>query len=287
MTIVVGIDLAGAPEYGTKRYNRVGLAALDQHLSLMDAASGRFDDDEIRRFVEGQHPDVVAIDAPLSFPATGTLREVDRILARLGFRPYPPLMPSMAPVTKRGIALRAALEAAGSQVIETYPGAAQDTLGLPRKHVSRQQLATGLRHLGVHPLKTLDGDILDAVTASYVAHCYLTGASEAIGPPYDVQVINPRPEALALSRGAPPLHPIDPERRYHNYEGRFPPLSLGETAVILPSESAVTHPKRITDTTLRDGAQDPRFALFPFDAKLRYVDLLHPLDNGTGRIDEI
>ena len=287
MTIVVGIDLAGAPDYGTKRYNRVGLAALDQHLSVIDAAGGRFNDDEILRFVERQHPDVVAIDAPLSFPATGALREVDRILARRGFRPYPPLLPSIVALTKRGIALRAALEATVPRVIETYPGAAQDTLGLPRKHASRQQLATGLRHLGVHPLETLDSDVLDAVTASYVAHCYLTGAFEAIGPPHDVQVINPRPEALAPSHGTHPLRPIDPERRYHNYEGRFPPLTIGGTSVGLPPESSITHPKRITDTTLRDGAQDPRFALFPFEAKLRYVDLLHRLDNDTGRIEQI
>ena len=45
--------------------------------------------------------------------------------------------------------------------------------------------------------------------------------------------------------------------------------------------------KLITDTTLRDGAQDPHFALFPVDARLRYFDLLHELDNGTGTIEQI
>ncbi|MBI2856406.1 MAG: hypothetical protein HYX93_06135, partial [Chloroflexi bacterium] len=41
------------------------------------------------------------------------------------------------------------------------------------------------------------------------------------------------------------------------------------------------------DTTLRDGAQDPHFALFPPEARLKYYDLLHKLDNGTGRIEQI
>jgi isopropylmalate/homocitrate/citramalate synthase len=80
---------------------------------------------------------------------------------------------------------------------------------------------------------------------------------------------------------------VNNARHYHNYQGRFPPLNLEDARASLPVETAVTHPKRLTDTTLRDGAQDPRFALFPFEAKLRYVDLLHRLDNGTGRIEQI
>ena len=193
MPTVVGIDLASAPEYGAKRYNRVGLAALDESLNLVGSAAARFTDGEILDFVARYRPDVVAIDAPLSFPVAGTLREVDRVLLRQGFRPYPPLIPSMAALTKRGVALRATLESTGTRVIETYPGAAQDVLGLPRKQVSREQLAAGLRRLGVRRLETLDGDTLDAVTACYVAHCHLRGNYEALGPPTDVQVINPRP----------------------------------------------------------------------------------------------
>ena len=43
-------------------------------------------------------------------------------------------------------------------------------------------------------------------------------------------------------------------------------------------------PKLITDTTLRDGAQDSRFAVFPPETRLKYYDLLHRLDNDTGAI---
>ncbi|MBI4234148.1 MAG: hypothetical protein HY686_06895 [Chloroflexi bacterium] len=81
---------------------------------------------------------------------------------------------------------------------------------------------------------------------------------------------------------------VNPERVYHNFQGRFPPAAVyPKSPATMPPESPRTHPKLITDTTLRDGAQDPRFALFPNEAKLRYYDLLHALDNGTGRIEAI
>lgn len=80
---------------------------------------------------------------------------------------------------------------------------------------------------------------------------------------------------------------VNPERKYYDYHGRMPPVTLEDTAAELPAPSSQTHPKLITDTTLRDGAQDPRFALFPNEAKLKYCDLLHQLDNSTGRIEAV
>lgn len=81
---------------------------------------------------------------------------------------------------------------------------------------------------------------------------------------------------------------INPERVYYNYDGNFPPAALNSvTPAVVPPESGKSHPKRITDTTLRDGTQDPLVALFPHEAKLRYFDLLHRLDNGTGRIENV
>ena len=80
---------------------------------------------------------------------------------------------------------------------------------------------------------------------------------------------------------------IDPEIRYYNYQGRFPPLPMEDEPAPIPPVTEKTHRKLITDTTLRDGAQDPHFALFPVDARLAYFDLLHELDNGTGAIEQI
>jgi isopropylmalate/homocitrate/citramalate synthase len=80
---------------------------------------------------------------------------------------------------------------------------------------------------------------------------------------------------------------INPEKQYYNYQGQFPPLPLDAEPARIPTETEKTHPKLITDTTLRDGAQDPHFALFPVEARLRYYDLLHELDNGTGCIEQV
>ena len=80
---------------------------------------------------------------------------------------------------------------------------------------------------------------------------------------------------------------INPERKYFNFGGRMPPLQLEEAPAKIVGHESHTYPKLITDTTLRDGAQDPRFAIFPNEAKLKYFDLLHELDNGTGIINAV
>jgi isopropylmalate/homocitrate/citramalate synthase len=81
-------------------------------------------------------------------------------------------------------------------------------------------------------------------------------------------------------------HAVNPERVYYNFQGRVPPVRLETEAAPLPPGGDAL-PRLITDTTLRDGAQDSRFALFPNEARVRYVDLLHDLDNGSGRIDSV
>lgn len=78
---------------------------------------------------------------------------------------------------------------------------------------------------------------------------------------------------------------INTERVYYNYRGQMPPVRLEPDAAVPPANQA--EPKLITDTTLRDGAQDSRFPFFPNEDRLRYVDLLHKLDNGTGRIEQV
>ena len=78
---------------------------------------------------------------------------------------------------------------------------------------------------------------------------------------------------------------IDARKRFYNFRGQMPALSFEPEAAALPPDDG--KPKLITDTTLRDGAQDPNFALFPNEARLRYYDLLHELDNGTGRIEQV
>src|SRR3990172_2053462 len=78
---------------------------------------------------------------------------------------------------------------------------------------------------------------------------------------------------------------VNEERVYYSFQGKMPPVELEDEPALPPTGD--TEPRLITDTTLRDGAQDARFPLFPNEARLKYVDLLHQLDNSTGRIHAV
>ncbi len=80
---------------------------------------------------------------------------------------------------------------------------------------------------------------------------------------------------------------VNPDRKYYDSKGKLPSVAQESTPASIPPQSPRTHPKLITDTTMRDGAQDPRFALMSNRAKLEYFDLLHKLDNGTGTIEAV
>ena len=54
---------------------------------------------------------------------------------------------------------------------------------------------------------------------------------------------------------------INAERVYYNFDGKLPPVPTEDEPVTPPPVDEL--PKLITDTTLRDGAQDSRIALFP------------------------
>ena len=211
---VAGVDLASAPEYGAKRYNRVGLAALAADLTVLRLESGPCDDDRIVAFVTETEARVVAVDAPLSLPAGrccaddscrcarfGRVRAIDRACFRMGLRPFPALIPSMRGLTLRGIALKRRLEGLGLSVIEVYPGAVQDVLRLPRKQAGLPRLLAGLRRLGLLGLEGLrpDGDQLDALTAAYAAHLYRRGRYWAMVVPAETPLIFPDPGAPATN----------------------------------------------------------------------------------------
>ncbi len=80
---------------------------------------------------------------------------------------------------------------------------------------------------------------------------------------------------------------VSAQKRFYNFHGKMPPLGFENEPAPIPPPALNPMPKLITDTTLRDGAQDPRFALFPAETRVKYFDLLHKLDNGTGRIEQV
>lgn len=202
-TLTVGIDLRSGPRYPT------GLAVLDASRRLHRLEVARSDDD-ILEAVATADPALIAIDAPLGLPEGrcctdqscecarhGIMREVDRVCAAAGYRPFPTLLPSMVKLTERGIRLHAVLTAAGHRVIEVYPGMAQDILGIPRKGASVDGLRRGLKRtgiLGIPRARRVSHDELDAVTCALVAQLHLAGATETMGPGVPVPLVLPRRE---------------------------------------------------------------------------------------------
>src|SRR6185369_1208534 len=177
---------------------------------------------------------VVSIDSPLSLPKGrtmvsdddpgrkefGIMRTCERILKRRGINVYPALIPSMQKLTARGMQLAARFRSLGFPVIESYPGAAQDIMGIPRKRASLEMLRDGLGEFGVTGdfLKILPShDELDAITSAVVGVFFWSGRFEALGSEDE--------EALII----PHLH-IDPtnwiERSILGFSG---PIAAGKT----------------------------------------------------------
>ncbi|MGQ9729528.1 MAG: DUF429 domain-containing protein [Candidatus Fervidibacter sp.] len=141
-------------------------------------------DEELLSIADRFRPEAVAIDAPLSLPADGDgkgLRQCDRKLLKRGIRLFPITFRAMSELARRGIALKEKLEAKGFQVIEVFPGGAQDLLGLPRKHHNLDGLREGLKSFGIKGLKPkASGDEIDAVTAAFVGWLWLNGFAELV-----------------------------------------------------------------------------------------------------------
>jgi uncharacterized protein YprB with RNaseH-like and TPR domain/predicted nuclease with RNAse H fold len=186
---VVGLDLTGSAERLSGFCRMRGCEAETTTLG---------DDSAIIDAVLASEPDLVSIDSPLCLPVgrtkvtdddparneAGILRVSERILKRRGINVYPCLLPSMQKLTERGIRLAAALRNQGLQVIECYPGAAQDIMGIPRKGAGEEWLKLGLSEFGVtgrFKNDKLTHDELDAITCSLVGFFHLAGRTEALG----------------------------------------------------------------------------------------------------------
>ena len=181
---VVGLDLAGSPK------RKTGFCLFHRQLCV---TSVLFSDEEILSEVRLAAPDVVSIDAPLFLPkgreslekkGPPHLRACDRELLRLKIRFFPISLGPMRMLTERGIRLRKTLESDGFEVIEGYPGAVQDMLGMPRKKAGLENLRKALIEFGVKGgirKKDITGDELDAVTCAILGKMYLDGNYQAIG----------------------------------------------------------------------------------------------------------
>ncbi len=196
---VVGIDLTGSERRATGWAYMEGTRAETRLIRS---------DSEILEEIRSVKPDLVSIDSPLSLPhgrlhvrdddpsraRFGIMRECERILKRRGINVYPCLIPSMQGLTARGIRIAERVRSVGIPVIESYPGAAQDIMNIPRKRASLVQLKEGLRRFGVTGdliSKDVSHDEVDAVTSAVVGLFFWSGKYEALGNEQEDYLIVP------------------------------------------------------------------------------------------------
>jgi predicted nuclease with RNAse H fold len=203
---IVGIDLTGSERRAT------GWSIL--HNSNAETKSIVTDSDLVRETLAAK-PDIVSIDSPLSVPegwsrsqeqlvlGSPIYRKCELALKRMGISVFWALLPSMRSLTMRGMRLADELRKHGLTVIESYPGAAQDILGIPRKGSSLEELKLGLKRAGI------DGDYIkgrvthdevDAVTSALVGLFYLADDYIALGTPLEDYLIVPRSPKINYSK---------------------------------------------------------------------------------------
>jgi uncharacterized protein len=193
--IIVGIDLAGSERRNT------GFCLMDANMKC-DTMVLHTDDEILSRTLQAK-PSVVSIDAPLFLPkgrksiedrGPPHFRECDKELLRMHIKFFPISLGPMRMLTTRGMRLRAALERQNIEVIESFPGAIQDLLHMPRKQKGLPLLAKALIEYGVSlgkPEGDLNGDELDGVTSALVGLLYKKGKYRAIGDPMEGLMILP------------------------------------------------------------------------------------------------
>lgn len=187
---VVGIDLTGSEKRPS------GWCLLDGREVVTASLSG---DEEIIERTAKENPHVISIDSPMSLPEGritvfdddpgrvefGIMRYCERILKKRGVNVYPALLPSMQRLTARGIYLASRFRSMGFPVIESYPGAAQDIMGIPRKQKGLEYLEQGLAEFGVSGnfvKEQVTHDELDAITSAIVGVFFWAGQVERLGP---------------------------------------------------------------------------------------------------------
>jgi len=186
---VIGIDLSGSEIRPT------GWCILENGRAVTKCFKS---DDEIIEETIKSRPNLVSIDSPLSLPkgrntvsdddpgrnTYGIMRCCERTLKKRGINVYPSLINSMQRLTARGIKFAQHFRSLGIPVIESYPGAAQDIMGIPRKRASLEFLAKGLGKFGIRGefiRRPVSHDELDAITSAIVGLFFWSGKFEALG----------------------------------------------------------------------------------------------------------
>ena len=162
MVTFVGIDLAASV------HNNTGVAAI-QDGKVIEAKIIQTEK-EILDFVQKHKPNLIAVDAPLSFPQEGAYRQAEKLLRILGMQTFPLKgMKAMELLVKRAMRLAKTLHESGFTIIETFPSPL-------RNHFK---------------ITTKNPHIRDAIICANVAALHLKGKTLAYGDKKEGQIIMP------------------------------------------------------------------------------------------------
>ena len=208
---IIGIDLTGTEEKASGWSYLAGRQARCRRIGT---------NQEIIDSIKQLKPDIVSIDSPLAYPKGrccadknckcsryGIMRNSERLLRHFGITVYPCLIDSMIKLTTRGMKLARELREMGFQVIESYPGVAQDILMIPRKGKTKEQfehLKRGLASFGIEgdlrDNPEISHDEVDAITSALVGYFYLNGQYVGLGNEEEDYLIVPRIQEELLKK---------------------------------------------------------------------------------------
>jgi len=198
---VIGLDLAGVSK------NPTGVASLSNRKIETKLL---YSDAEIVKQCVQSHPNVVAIDAPLSFPERGGLRAADKRLIERGLRVFPPTFAGMKKLTARGIKLAREMRSQGLRVIEIHPRTSGVILF---GTAERTKWVWSIRRWGRQLKLGKSEHEIDATVAALTGMLWLKKKTEEIGDQKEGTIVIPRGSlevcglAWPFGRGLRPRRP--------------------------------------------------------------------------------
>ncbi len=161
-----------------KRFCGIDVGLKESYAAIMEERK------VVSIFKVDDHPDLtsccaVGIDAPLSLPHTGTLRECERSLLKMGIRLFPSGAEFFKKVAEKGIELSTALQASGVEVFEVYPYATRCILDIAPKAKKRKKggrtVITNYLNRYTAITDNLNHNEIDAVIAALTVSLYYEG----------------------------------------------------------------------------------------------------------------
>jgi len=195
----VGIDLTGSESKPS------GWAIIKANIA--ETATLLTDDEIVDKTIKS-NPTIISIDSPLSYPVGrccdkknceckkfGIMRYCELLLRHFGIGVYPCLIDNMVDLTNRGIRLARRFRELGYNVIESYPGVAQDILSIKRKQNGIVHLINGYKSFGIVgeylDKQDLKHDELDAIASALVGLFYVSDQYVALGNEVEDYLIVP------------------------------------------------------------------------------------------------